>query len=177
MDFPTQEEYNHFFATYINHLPKANPIQLLEKTQVYALSILKNIPSKDWNYKYDVGKWTIKELVMHMIDCEQILAYRALRFARGDVKSALSFDEDAYVAATSLETMDSNYLLQSTELLRQYTVHLFRGFNSQEQLQGGSSSFPCSVRATAAIIAGHQLHHIYVLQERYLKQPIQQFVV
>ncbi|BDS14159.1 DinB family protein [Aureispira anguillae] len=175
MNFPKREEYNNFFATYINHLPAANPLELLEKTQEYSLAILQNIPQELWNYRYEEGKWTVKELVMHLIDCEQILAYRALRFARGDFESALSFDEDAYAQATNLEAVSPSYLIKSTELLRQFTLHRFSGFTTAEQLQGGSEAFPTSVRAVAAIIAGHQLHHIYVLQERYLKQTVQKF--
>jgi len=175
MKFPKVEEYSTYFKTYVNHLPEADPIELLEKTQAYSLSILRQIPLDLTNYKYGVDKWSIKEVVLHMIDCEQILSYRALRFARNDFQSALSFDENKYATASNLEKVDWDYLLTSTELLRQFTLHSFKGFTEEEQDKGGSEAFPNTVRGVAAIIAGHQLHHTFVLQERYLKQPVEAF--
>lgn len=175
MKFPKVEEYSNYFKTYVSHLPEADPIELLEKTQAYSLRILRQVPLDLTNYKYEVGKWSVKELVLHMIDCEQILSYRALRFARGDFQSALPFDENKYATAADLENVDWNYLLISTELLRQFTLHSFKGFSKAEHELGGSEAFPNTVRAVAAIIAGHQLHHTFVLQERYLKQPVEVF--
>jgi hypothetical protein len=175
MNFPKVKEYSSYFKTYVDHLPEADPIELLEKTQAYSLRILKQVPLDLTNYKYEANKWSIKELVLHLVDCEQILSYRALRFARGDFQSALSFDEDKYAIAADLEKVDWQYLLKSTELLRQFTIHFFKGFTEKEQVLGGSEAFPNTVRAIAAIIAGHQLHHTFVLQERYLKQPIEAF--
>jgi len=175
MKFPKVEEYSNYFKTYVNYLPEADPIELLEKTQIYSLKILEQVPIDLTNYKYQAGKWSIKELVLHMIDCEQILSYRALRFARSDFQNALPFDENKYAAATDLEEMDWNYLLTSTKLLRAFTIHSFKGFTETEHELGGSEAFPNTVRAVAAIIAGHQLHHTFVLQERYLKQPVETF--
>lgn len=175
MNFPEANEYNGYFKTYVSHVPEADPIELLEKTQAYSLNILKQVPSNLSNYKYGEGKWSIKELVLHMIDTEQILGYRALRFARGDFESALSFDENKYAVAANLENIDWEYLLTSTTLIRQYSIHFFKGLTEEEGRLGGSAAFPCSVRAIAAIIAGHQLHHTFVLQERYLKQTVEPF--
>ena len=175
MKFPKVEEYSNYFKTYVSHLPEADPIELLEKTQAYSLRILRQVPLDLTNYKYEVGKWSIKELVLHMIDCEQILSYRALRFARGDFQSALPFDENKYATTADLENVDWGYLLTPTELLRQFTLHSFKGFSKAEHELGGSKAFPNTVRAVAAIIAGHQLHHTFVLQERYLKQPVEVF--
>jgi len=175
MEFPLKEEYSHYYQTYINHLPEGEVIELLEKTQDYTLQILQQVPKDLYDYRYAEGKWTVKELLQHLIDCEQILSYRALRFARNDFSSALPFDEDAYVAAVDMERLDWDYVLTSTKLTRQNSIHLFKGFTEEESKRGGSESFPNTVRATAAIVAAHQLHHVFVLQERYLKQPIQKF--
>lgn len=175
MKFPKVEEYSNYFKTYVRHLPEADPLELLEKTQDYSLNILRQVPLDLTNYKYGEDKWSIKELVLHLIDCEQILSYRALRFARGDFESALPFDENKYATAAHLENVDWEYLLTSTVLLRDFTLHLFKGFTEAEHDLGGSEAFPNTVRAVAAIIAGHQLHHTFVLQERYLKQPVKAF--
>ena len=90
-----------------------------------------------------------------------------------DFESALAFDENKYAAVVDLKNKDKSYILQSLKLMRQNTIHLFNGFSDLECLRGGSEAFPNSVRAIAAIIAGHELHHLYVLQKRYLKLPIQ----
>lgn len=175
MKFPKADEYNDYFKTYVSHLPEEDPIELLEKTQAYSLRILQEISLDLTNYKYEANKWSVKEVVLHMIDCEQILSYRALRFARGDFQNALSFDENKYATAANLEKVDWDYLLTSTVLLRQFTLHAFKGLTEAEHELGGSAAFPNTVRAIAAIIAGHQLHHTYVLQERYLKQAVERF--
>jgi hypothetical protein len=175
MIFPIKEEYSDYYGTYVSHLPEAEVIELLIKTQNYTLQILEEVPESLYNYQYAEGKWTIKELLQHIIDCEQILSYRALRFARNDFVSAIAFDEDDYVAVVDMKKLSWDYILTSTKLARQNSIHLFKGFTPEESKRGGSEAFPNTVRAIAAIIAGHQLHHVFVLQERYLKQPIQKF--
>lgn len=175
MNLPEKNEHSDYAGIYINYLPKGELIEILQKTQEYSLEILTAIPVEMHDYRYAEGKWTIKELLLHLNDCEQIMAYRALRFARKDYASALPFDEDAYVAAANAQAMKWEDLIEMSKLLRQTSILMFKGFTEEESKQGGSEIFPNSVRAIAAMIAGHQLHHLYILQERYLKQPIQKF--
>ena len=177
MNFPAKTEYTDYYHNYIKLLPEGDPIALLEKAQDYTLAILENIPADLYDYQYAEGKWTIKELLLHLLDCEQILTYRALRFARHDFSSALPFNEDDYVALSDTASMDWDYIMTSTKMLRQYTIHFFKGIPEADFQLGGSDAFPCSIQATAAIIAAHQLHHIKVLQERYLKQPVKPFSI
>ena len=175
MQFPKQSEYPSYFQTYVRHLPKADPIVLLEKTQEFSASILKKVSKKQEDYAYATGKWTVKELLQHIIDTEQILSYRALRFARQDQESALPFDENTYVNVLNNEDLNWEHQQEAQKLLRQYTVHFFKGLTLEQSNAQGSEAFAATVRATAAIIAGHQLHHIYVLQERYLGQAVELF--
>jgi len=175
MTFPDKTEHSDYARIYINYLPKADLILLLEKIQEYTLEILSYTPVDMYDYRYAEGKWTIKELLLHLNDCEQIMAYRALRFARQDYGNALPFDEDAYIASVDAQALSWDYLMDSCKLLRQNSIHMFKGFTEAESKQGGSEIFPNSVRAIAAMIAGHQLHHLYILQERYLKQPVRHF--
>lgn len=177
MKFPARAEYHDYFHNYIKILPEANPIVLLEKAQEHTLAIIEKIPAELYDYRYAEGKWTIKELLVHLTDCEQILSYRALRFARQDFQNALPFEEDDYVAALDASTLSWDYILTSTKLLREQTIHLFKGFSGDVSQRGGSEAFPNTVRATACIIAAHQLHHINVLQERYLKETVTPFVI
>jgi len=176
MNFPSKEEYADFFNTYMQHLPTAPPLRLLQETHTYSMRFWEDIPQDKINFAYAPQKWTIKQLVLHLIDTEQILRYRALRFARNDFANVLSFDEDTYVKNQST-VMDWDYCLEALRLIRQSTIHFFKGITEEESKRGGSASFPCTVRAIASIIAAHELHHIYVVQERYLQLPKAPFVL
>lgn len=169
MEFPTNEEHSPFFSTYVNHLPERDPLLLLEQTEHYAEHILNQIPADLWDYAYAPGKWTPKQVLSHMIDTEHILSYRALRFARNDNESALPFDQDAYVDATPSETLDWEALRMGWRRIRSYTRWQFGQYEGRMEVKGGSSHFPNTVRAVAAILSGHALNHLLVLQERYLK--------
>jgi hypothetical protein len=173
MKFPERKEYSDYYENYVKLLAKKDPLVLLKQTHDYVMSILIQLNEKDYDNQYQSDKWTIRQLLIHLLDCEQILCYRALRFARNDFKNALAFDEDEYVRAADLQNKNKKYILKSLKLMRQNTLHLFSGFSEAEHCRGGSEAFPNTVRAIAAIISGHELHHIYVLQKRYLKQEIQ----
>lgn len=175
MDFPIRNEYSDYFAKYVELLPASEVLNLLEKTQEFSERVIARVPQDLYDYKYGPSKWTVKELLMHTVDCEQIMAYRALRFARNDFQDTVSFDEDAYVNAMSARGLSWDYVVNATKIVRQQTLHMFKGFTEEESKRGGSAIFPNSVRAIAAIIAAHQLHHIYVLQERYLEVPMIHF--
>jgi uncharacterized damage-inducible protein DinB len=156
-------------------LQEANPILLLEKIQIFCDRILRRITKEQEDYAYAEGKWTIKELLQHILDTEQILSYRALRFARKDQEQALPFDENIYVNVLNNEDLNWEHQLEAQRLLRQYTIHFFKGLTIEQCQAKGSEAFAATPQATAAIIAGHQLHHIYVLQERYLGQEVEYF--
>ncbi len=175
MQYPKENEYAPYFKTYLQHVPEADPIELLEKVHIYAMDFWSSVAQEFYNYAYADGKWTLKELIQHILDTEQILNYRALRFLRNDNESALPFDEDAYVDATSMAAVPWDYLMETLRLQRQLSIHFYKGISEEESLKGGSKIFPCTVRSIAAILAGHELHHIYVVQERYLKQAKQPF--
>lgn len=175
MNFPERQEYTDYYHNYVQLLPEANPLELLQQTHDFVMNILKAIDADLYDYRYAADKWTIKQLLLHLLDCEQILMYRALRFARNDCQDALPFSEDDYAAVANTDKLDKAYLLKSLELMRANTIHLFKGFSNAELIRGGSPVFANSVRAIAAIIAGHELHHIYVLQERYLKTSVKRF--
>lgn len=170
MQFPTSDENSPFFSTYIRHLPQRDPLLLLEQTRDYAERILAQVQPEHYDYAYAPGKWTVKQLLSHIVDTEHILSYRALRFARGDNGATLPFDENEYVAATPNEGLDWDQLLTAWRHLRAYTLVQFGQYTPELAARGGSSTFPCTVQAVCAILSGHVLHHLKVLQERYLEQ-------
>ena len=175
MEFPSRKEYNDYFSNYIKLLPQANPVYLLEQTHSYQQELLKRLEPYIYDYRYDIDKWSVKELLIHLMDCEQILAYRALRFARNDFSDPLLFDEDNYVSSANASSFDWDALLEQLDLTRRLSIKLFKNFDASTTLNGGSKNFPLTVRAIAATISGHGLHHLYVLQERYLKVDVKRF--
>ena len=115
------------------------------------------------------GKWTIKELVQHIIDAERVLSYRALRFARRDATDLAGFEEDDYVKNSNGDTRDYNDLLVEFSAVRNATILLFNSF-TDEALQriGSASGSIISVRALGFIISGHLQHHLTIIKERYI---------
>ena len=130
---------------------------------------MRSIPSEKGDYRYAPGKWSIKELLGHVIDGERIFAYRALRFGRNDQTALNGFEQDDYVAAGAFDKRELSDLIDEFEEVRRATIHLFRGFDETAWTRRGvASENEVSVRALAYIIAGHELHHMGVLRERYL---------
>jgi hypothetical protein len=168
MEFPARKEYTDYYDNYVKLLKPADPIDLLQTTHLYLLKVVQPIDEIRFDYRYQTNKWTIKQLLLHLLDCEQILSYRALRFARHDFVDALPFSENSYADVADLTKFSKAYLIKSLQLMRAHTLHLFQGFTEEESRLGGSPIFDNSVRAIAAIISGHELHHLRVLQERYL---------
>ena len=119
--------------------------------------------------RYAPGKWTLKEVLGHLIDDERIFAYRALCIARGDAHPLESFDEKLYVAGANFEERALNDLLREYSLVRAATIALFESLTPDAWLRRGTmAGYTASVRGLAFHIAGHELHHVRVLKERYL---------
>jgi uncharacterized damage-inducible protein DinB len=122
-----------------------------------------------FDYRYAEGKWTIKDIIQHVIDTERIFAYRALRISRNDITPLPGFEENDYVENTKANERGIQDLLAEFSAVRYATLFLFKSF-SEEQLKriGTASGTAISVRAIGFIIIGHQKHHQNVFQERYL---------
>lgn len=163
-------EYSPFNATYIDAINKSTDlIEGLEKSMVEMLSLLETIAVDKLEYSYAIGKWTIKDILQHLIDSERIFSYRALRISRNDTTPLAGFDENDYVENACAKARNREELLLELKLVRQTTVLLFKSF-SIEQLKrlGNASNHDVSVRAIGFVILGHQLHHFKVIKERYL---------
>jgi hypothetical protein len=119
-------------------------------------------------HAYAPGRWTVKEVIGHIADTERVMAYRALRIARGDRTPLPGFEQDPYVAVAELNDRPLPELLAELAAVRAATVALFTGIPTAAWTRMGTASdAPCSVRALAYIIAGHELHHRALLHERY----------
>lgn len=131
--------------------------------------LLKDIPQKKRKHAYAPGKWTIKELLQHMIDAERVFAYRALTMARLDATLLPGFDENNWATAANKINRKWNSLVKELESVRTSTEILFDHLGKESLLfQGTSSNYPLNALALGYIIAGHTLHHIDIIKTRYL---------
>ena len=122
-----------------------------------------------FDYRYAEGKWTIKDIIQHIIDAERIFSYRALRISRNDQTPLPGFEENSYVMQTNANARSIQQLLTEMAALRQSTLLLFKSFTLEQlQLIGTASDNPISVRAIGFIMIGHQKHHQRIFKERYL---------
>jgi uncharacterized damage-inducible protein DinB len=137
------------------------------------VAVLKEMPAEKWDYRYAPGKWSIKELVQHLIDAERIFAYRALTFARKDKTALPGFEENDYVANSEAGRRTPESLLNEIQLVQQSTAAMFNSF-SEEQLEqaGKANDNSVYVRALGFIIMGHTVHHLRVMEERYLQDSL-----
>jgi uncharacterized damage-inducible protein DinB len=162
-------EYAPSYAAYIKLLEDVNLIEELEISLHEFIKFVQNIPMDKFDYRYAEGKWTIKEIIQHLIDTERIFSYRAMRISRNDKTPLPSFEENDYVDNTNANERNLQVLLTEMALVRQSTIALFKSF-SDEQLtrMGVASNNPVSVRAIGFSTIGHQKHHQKIFQERYL---------
>jgi uncharacterized damage-inducible protein DinB len=162
-------EYAGYFATYINPVKEQNLIEELEICLHDFIRFVQSIPMDKFDYSYAEGKWTIKDIIQHLIDAERIFAYRALRISRNDKTPLPGFEENDYVNNTEANSRNIQDLLSELSVVRQSTLALFKSLSQEQLLRiGTASNNKISVRAIGYIILGHQKHHQKVFKERYL---------
>lgn len=162
-------EYGSYYQPYIDICGKRELLDGLDYNLIETCEFLKSIPSNRHEYSYDKGKWTIKELVQHLIDTERIFTYRALRFARHDSTDLTGYDENKYVPQSIANKREFIDLIEEFNIVRKSTVSLFKSFNKDMLIRmGKANNNSMSVRAMAFIITGHCNHHCKVIKERYL---------
>lgn len=164
------DEYGDFYAPYLAQVnPQHSLIEELEISLHRFIYFVREIPMDKFDYRYAEGKWTIKEIIQHIIDSERVFAYRAMRIARNDQTPLPGFDENFYVEQSNGNLRSIQDLLTELSNLRHVTIYLFKSFTSEAMdRKGMASNFPISVRALGFIIIGHQNHHQKVFQQRYL---------
>lgn len=158
-----------FYQTYVKHVQFMSLPSALDLSMTRFEELVNAIPESKGIYRYAEGKWTIKELLVHVIDAERIFAYRALRFARNDKTNLPGFEENEYVPNSGANERSLQEILKSMKILRHSTNDLFSTFTPQMlQRKGSANNTEISVETLGYVIAGHQLHHCSILQQRYL---------
>jgi hypothetical protein len=170
IDKPDETEYLPYYGRYISLVPDGDILALLSKQLEATLALLRSIPESQANFRYGADKWSIKEVVGHLIDTERIFAYRALRFARNDKTPLPGYEQDDYVRSASFDDYPLSDLVAELESVRQSSLFLFKHLDWEAWLRRGvANDSEVSVRALAHIIAGHELHHRDILRTRYLQ--------
>lgn len=164
-----ESEYAPYYARYISLVDPLDIMEALDAGYNKMIKIMNSIPPYKYDYSYAEGKWSIKESLIHLIDTERIFAYRALRIARGDKTPLAGFEQDDYVPQAKANQRSFTAITKEYKAVRNATKSLFKSFDEQmNNAIGVASNSDVSVRALGYMIAGHEIHHINILNERYL---------
>ena len=166
---PDAHESHDYYKLYISQVTGNDFIGTLNEAMTETVEFLRSLEPAKWDYRYEEGKWSIKEVLLHVIDTERIFAYRALRIARNDMTPIEGFEQDDYIPFVDAGNRDADSILQEYMAVRMATLELMKYFND-EMLDriGTASGRPFSPRAIGFIIAGHENHHLRVIRKRYL---------
>ena len=166
---PDKGHYAPFYEGYVNKAGTGNILQTLRSATADLQTLLTDIPPAKWTYRYETGKWSIKEVVLHLIDSERVFAYRAMRVARNDLTPLPGFEQNDYVPVSEANGRTSASLRKEFLSVREATLSLFENFSEDMWLRKGiASGNPVSALALAFIIVGHQRHHADIIRDRYL---------
>ncbi|HEY9170033.1 MAG TPA: DinB family protein [Lutibacter sp.] len=164
-----ENEYNPHYKSYILALGNVELFEILNDSFKDLLKTVKDLPEEKLVFRYDEGKWTIKELLQHLIDTERIMSYRALRFSRNDATELQGFDENWYVENSNGNDRNFKDLVDEFTCTRRASISLFKSFTYEMlTLSGTANGSDMTVRALGFIIAGHQVHHLKIIKERYI---------
>jgi uncharacterized damage-inducible protein DinB len=165
------EEVPHNFKNYIKQVDEADLIQALRISGHRMLELVHFIKEEKADFRYAEGKWTIREVLCHIIDAERIFAYRALRFARNDKTKLAGFEENDYAPESNAFGRSLKKIADEMAHLRITSIELFEGLTPEMLTRKGqASTYEISVAALGFVIAGHETHHRKILMERYLSQ-------
>ena len=171
MDRPMPNEYPEYYDRYVQLVPEGDIFEILEQQAANLVELLATVDEAKANYRYAPEKWSIKEVIGHLMDVERVFCYRALRFSRNDAEPLPGFDQDDYVANSNFSQRSLQDLLAEYQVLRQSTLLMLKGFDDEMLLREGiANDNEFTVRALMYIIAGHELHHLNILKTKYLHQ-------
>ena len=169
MERPQASEHHVYYGRYIEKVPDGDITIVLDQQLEETLALLAKVSPAQADHRYAAGKWSLKEVVGHVIDAERAFAYRALCFARKDPAHLPSFEQDQYAEFSNAASRPLEDLSGELHLVRKSNVALFKSFDEASWMRRGmASGFEFSVRTLPYIIAGPEIHHRQVIEERYL---------
>ncbi|HUQ48925.1 MAG TPA: DinB family protein [Gemmatimonadaceae bacterium] len=166
---PADGEFLPYYGKYIDRVPQGDVIETLATQLTETLALIRSISESDGDKRYAPGKWSIRDVIGHVIDGERIFVYRALRFSRADSTPVPGFEENDYAANGPYSQVSLSDLADEFEHVRRATIQFFSHLDDVAlSRRGAANNAEISVRALAFIIAGHETHHMAVLRDRYL---------
>jgi len=166
---PNLADVPSFYHNYINQVEEDDVLTAIINNGKNTVAFFQSIPAEKWDHRYGEGKWSIKEMLQHIIDAERIFIYRSLCFARGEQASLPGFDENIYAANSKADKRTSEELIAEFETVRKSSEQLFASFDDEQiNATGTANNKAISVNAIGFIIAGHVQHHVNITRERYL---------
>ena len=169
---PESNEYAPYYDKYVSLVPGGDILITLEKQAPETAALLAR-PEADGDFRYAPGKWNVKESLGHVIDAERVFSYRALRIARNDKTPLPGFEQDDYVRYGPFGQCTLAALLEEFTAVRKSTVLMFRALDEAAWTRRGvASNNEVTVRALAYMIAGHELHHRRIFQDKYFSAPV-----
>jgi len=168
---PDESEYHPYYTRYTKLVPDGHILDILEYQLVTVLEIFNTIEDKKALYRYAENKWSIKELLGHLIDTERVFLYRALCISRQDKKELPGYDQNSYVENAHFDEQSLNDLLEQFEITRTGFIKFYKSLSTEKwRTVGTADGKKLSVRSIAYIMAGHVIHHLRVLKRQYLDQ-------
>jgi len=166
---PETSEYNPYYEKYISLIEEGELLNALERQPSELRSLLNGLDEEKGKYAYADGKWSIKEVLSHLIDGERIFSYRVLRISRGDETPIEGFEQDGYIENSHANERSFEDLLEELSLQRNANLRMLKNLREDGWKRlGTASQSPVSVRALGFIMAGHVRHHINILKAQYL---------
>lgn len=168
-------EYPPYAKIYLEHLESNDILGILQERILLAQQFYQSISEEQANFSYAPGKWSIKEVLQHVIDAERVFVYRALSFARGEKKPLPGFDQDTFVQNSFANQRSLASIIAEFESVRLSSLSLFKNLNPETlQNEGNANGFSVTPRAIAALTAAHEIHHTKIISERYLPLLVSQ---
>lgn len=171
MTKPQAAEYASFFKRYIQLVPDGDYLQVLQQNTQTVRDFFLSIDKQKHNYRYEPGKWSVREMVLHISDTERVMSYRALTISRGDTEAQLpTMDEQVFAQHADVRDRSMEDLVDEFLTVRKASVYLFENMAEENSKFSGSvMGNIITPRALGYIIVGHTMHHMNVARERYLK--------
>jgi hypothetical protein len=168
MERPKEGEYAPFYGRYVALVPETDILEVLERQVEDIRRLAASVPAERETHRYAEGKWSVREVLGHLVDGERVFGYRAFCISRGETAALPYFDEKLYVAAARSGAIPLRELVEELALVRRSNLVVLRRLEPSEWGRVGTASgHPVSVRALAWVMAGHPRHHVHILRERY----------
>jgi hypothetical protein len=167
---PESTEHDPYYSRYIDLVKSGDILKTLAIQIDGSLALLRSIPSSKSHYRYAPNKWSVNEVIGHIIDMERVFSYRALTFARNDKASLPGVEQDDWIRGASFDSFQLAELISEFEGVRRANIYFFQHLTAEEWMRRGkANNAEITVRALAYVIAGHELHHIHILKTKYLQ--------